>query len=404
MFTFFPTVKDKDSDGADSLRSYLGIETNATSWDVRFTAGTSEGHMQTTRDGDKIVYEGEKLPPILYVREVKAFLIRPTQLEDPHTTYREFIDGVMSGDIEAITSIVAKYGKDTFATNGYIADWNYNLYNISGDWGTGYALHKVNDNRQRAVNRICDMSAWTGEKNNHAHSDNLVGQWIPAAVGVPGMIGYPASTSYQLSRSKVVDTYTGIAWTVRGGDGAGVGTASNADGTELDSKTTLMYHPIHFTPNKSIIQSCSFTFEFLAGSVIGRNSPKAPTLTTKNSEPAFDWGEFFKNYGLQNADDWLTIAIIAVLNILPRIFMFLFIVLMSLALIADVKPWRLFCKTVIDPYKVLTAGRQDVDTIQVKRIFLYSIIALALFGLFQNGIILRVIAWFARAVVSILSR
>lgn len=164
------------------------------------------------------------------------------------------------------------------------------------------------------------------------------------------------------------------------------------------------YSLIHATPTSTWIQSCGFTFTLMAGSKLGTTIPTAPGLTHGDATAGFDWEQFFHDVGLQNADDWLTIAIIAVLNILPRIFMFAFILLMGLSLIANVKPWQVFCDKVFDPYKLLTFGRKDVHTIQLKMVFLYSIIALALFGLFQNGIILEIIAWFARAVTGILSR
>lgn len=158
------------------------------------------------------------------------------------------------------------------------------------------------------------------------------------------------------------------------------------------------------TPSKTWVQTCGFTFEFLAGSPLGEPAPTKPRLDAGGASAGFDWEQFFHDIGIQNADDWLTIAIIAVLNILPRIFMFAFIILMGLSLIANVKPWQAFCDSVFDPYKLLTFGRQDVHTIKLKMVILYSIIALALFGLFQNGIILEVIAWVARAVTGILSR
>ena len=108
--------------------------------------------------------------------------------------------------------------------------------------------------------------------------------------------------------------------------------------------------------------------------------------------------------GRDDADDWLTIAVIAVLDILPRVFMFIFIALLGLSLIADVKPWQIFCDKVFDPYRLLTLGRKTVHTIQVKMVFLYSLAALILYGLFQNGLILEIIAWAARGVVGIIRR
>lgn len=117
-----------------------------------------------------------------------------------------------------------------------------------------------------------------------------------------------------------------------------------------------------------------------------------------------DWLTWLKDAQLSDAEDILTICIIAALQWIPRIFMFLFIMLMALSMIANVKPWQKFCDTVVDPYKVLTAGRQTVHTIDLKKTVLFSLIALVAFGFFQNGLILEIIGWIARAVVGILHR
>lgn len=122
------------------------------------------------------------------------------------------------------------------------------------------------------------------------------------------------------------------------------------------------------------------------------------------SSPVFDWLEFITNAKLEDADDLLTILILAALAFIPRFFMALFLILIALALIADVKVWQMFCDQVFDPYKFLSAGRQNVHTIKVKSLVIWSTIALGLFGIFQNGLILQIMGWIARAVVGILGR
>lgn len=117
-----------------------------------------------------------------------------------------------------------------------------------------------------------------------------------------------------------------------------------------------------------------------------------------------DWLMWLKHAKLSDAEDILTICIIAVLQWLPRIFMFIFFLLMGLSMIASMKPWVIFCDRYFDPYKFLTAGRMDVHTIDIKKVVLCSMIALILFGFFQNGLILDIIAWCARAVTGILNR
>ena len=118
----------------------------------------------------------------------------------------------------------------------------------------------------------------------------------------------------------------------------------------------------------------------------------------------FDWEKFkFKNL-IQTADDAITIATIALLNFIPRIAIFLFLSLIGLSLITDVKIWQIFCDRVFDIYKFFTIGRQDVHTINTFNLFWTSILALAVFGLFMEGTIINVIAWLARFGAAVLSK
>lgn len=404
VFSFFADPEaDSESEGAKSLASMVGVSTNAVKWSVYYEGATPLGNCTATVSEDGKTVTHPKAENILYLADVDAYLIKPT----PFTTetYGQFAnpsDGIMDGPKR--TSIVYKQ------EGNVLADWNYNLYSHSTDedgermWDYGFVLHQKEDSNS-VRNFSCDMSEWSGGDSLHVGTceDPInASRWIPAPAGVPGLIGYPASTNREALKSQSVSAYSGISNVIRDGRGAVVNIA-NATG-EVEQGDYVAFSIIHATPYKTWVQTCGFTFEFLAGSPLGDPAPHRPSLSTGGASAGFDWEEFFHNLSIQNADDWLTIAIIAVLNILPRIFMFMFIVLMGLALIANVKPWQLFCDKVFDPYKLLTMGRRDVHTIQLKMVFLYSIIALALFGLFQNGIILDVIAWIARAVTGILSR
>lgn len=159
-------------------------------------------------------------------------------------------------------------------------------------------------------------------------------------------------------------------------------------------------------PKRLVLQTSNFEFGHTEFSVFSTET----TVTTQNPQKTgettswFDWLAFLKDAKMSDADDILTICIIAVLSILPRIFMFIFMCLIALALIADAKPWQAFCDQVIDPYKLLTAGRQTVHTVRTGSMVFWSMVALALFGLFQNGLILDLIGWLARGVTGILNR
>lgn len=112
-----------------------------------------------------------------------------------------------------------------------------------------------------------------------------------------------------------------------------------------------------------------------------------------------DWGKYKLSTLLNNFDGGITILTILVLNIIPRIAMFLFLILIMLSVIQNVKIWRLFCVKIFDPYKFLTLGRQDVETFNGRRMFFTSIIAMGVFGLFMDGIIIQLYAWLVRLVV-----
>lgn len=163
---------------------------------------------------------------------------------------------------------------------------------------------------------------------------------------------------------------------------------------------------LYQAPKRLVLQTSDFAFGHTELSIFSTEL----TAVTQNPHGTgettswFDWLAFLKDAKMSDADDILTICIIAVLSILPRIFMFIFMCLIALALIADAKPWQTFCDQVIDPYKLLTAGRQTVHTVRTGSMVFWSMVALALFGLFQNGLILDLIGWCARGVTGILNR
>ena len=50
----------------------------------------------------------------------------------------------------------------------------------------------------------------------------------------------------------------------------------------------------------------------------------------------------------------------------------------------------MFCDRVFDVYKFLTFGRYNVHTFRQSRMFIHSIIAMAIFALFMDGTIIHV--------------
>ena len=394
VFSFFAnTDADSNSQGAIDLRSMLGVETTNTNWQVSYKdVPPLDLSAATVSDSGELLYPRKSpLPDILYVQSLNAYLIKPSDASGK--TYGEWVQQAVSGE-ELLTSIVT--------TDHGLRDWNYDLCTVYGpdDIRYGWAVHWHKEGAHE-VHCLCDTSSWNGDcytdTFDPVYSRASVNVVAHAPVGIPGLLGCPYGTSYSLTEQDGARVYSGIAYLKSGGSGSATAYTS-------ENGNVIAFAILHMTPRATWLQSCGFGFSFMEGSIIGDAVTSKPSLASGGATPGFDWEQFFHNIGIQNYDDWLTIAIITVLNILPRIFMFMFVMLMALSMIADVKPWRMFCDNVFDPYKLLTLGRHDVHTIQMKSVFLYSMIALALFGLFQNGLIIEIIAWIARAVVGILSR
>lgn len=378
VFSFYPTSGNgTKSDGAQALRDYLGVELGDSHWGVTQKTGAALVSMSVT--GDFNLDKDVKYEDLLYCKDLNAYLIKPTKLKAGAT-----FDSFKSSD--HLTSIVQ-------TSNGKLEDWNNNLYQVNGKWSSNYRI-KLDDSTTR------DIAKWVGDSFPESNDAGGRTDWIPAPVGVPGLVGFGTPASDKSIGKSSVAIYSGSACLSQLAPGLSRKYVVEGE----PAGTAIQYAIIHATPTKTWVQSAGFKFRYLVDSPLGSGKGVKPSLVKGGAEGSFDWDQFFKDVGLQNADDWLTISIIAVLNIFPRLLMFLMFILMALAMIADVKPWQLFCDRIVDPYKIITMGRQNVHTIKVKMVFLYSLIALCMFGLFQNGTILNVIAWIARAVTGIIRR
>lgn len=123
----------------------------------------------------------------------------------------------------------------------------------------------------------------------------------------------------------------------------------------------------------------------------GELGPKAGKLD--KTVDSIDWNEFKFTRLLENGEFAVSIATILVVNILPRVALFAFLILTMLGVVQNVKVWQIFCDKLFDPYKFLTAGRRDVHTFQAGRAFVTSIIAMAVYALFMDGTIIHVYEW-----------
>lgn len=116
--------------------------------------------------------------------------------------------------------------------------------------------------------------------------------------------------------------------------------------------------------------------------------PSAGELSSKTD--IIDWDEFTASRLMETGEIAIAVAMVLVLNIMPRIALFLFLLLIMLGVIQNVKFWQMFCDRVFDVYKFLTFGRYNVHTFRQSRMFIHSIIAMAIFALFMDGTIIHV--------------
>lgn len=132
--------------------------------------------------------------------------------------------------------------------------------------------------------------------------------------------------------------------------------------------------------------------------------------TTKASLQELDqiggvnWGAYTFDNLIHDVDNGLSILLIIVLNIIPRIGMFIFVILIGLSTVANMKPVRRFCDSIFDPYKLITLGHCTVYTINTKLLLISSIIGLAAFGLFMDGTLINLLTWLVQFVSAFVTR
>ncbi|MCM1215006.1 MAG: hypothetical protein NC548_10855 [Lachnospiraceae bacterium] len=127
-------------------------------------------------------------------------------------------------------------------------------------------------------------------------------------------------------------------------------------------------------------------------------------VVVTDPESLIDWSAYKFHRLVEDMDSWTSILLIFVLNVLPRVAMLLFFVLMLFALIKDVKFWRSFCVNHFDVYSFLTMGKQNVDTIDMKRVVIISLICFSIFLIIMDGQLFNFIIFICRFFVEITQR
>ncbi len=121
-------------------------------------------------------------------------------------------------------------------------------------------------------------------------------------------------------------------------------------------------------------------------------------------ENLVDWGQYKFGRLIMNLDAWSTVALIFILNILPRVALLLFFALMLLSLIKDWTPWRRFCNRWFDIYSFLSLGHINVDSVNTKRLCFISLFCSAIFIVIMDGHIINLMVFVAKFFIEIYQR
>lgn len=113
-----------------------------------------------------------------------------------------------------------------------------------------------------------------------------------------------------------------------------------------------------------------------------------------------DWTNYRMTRALAGADAWSSVALMFVIQILPRIVGLLFMLLMILSLIAPWAPWQKICRNTFDVYKFLTLGHQTVDTIDLKRMFIVSLICSIFMVMIYTGTLFEFMMFVAKFIIA----
>ena len=123
-----------------------------------------------------------------------------------------------------------------------------------------------------------------------------------------------------------------------------------------------------------------------------------------NAADLVDWNQFSFHVLVTHLDQWTSILLIFVLNVLPRVCMFLCFILMTLSLLKTWQPWVNFCNNHFDIYKALTLGHLNVNVIELKKLFIYCMICFVFFYMICDGVLFNVIIWFCRWFINLYQR
>lgn len=342
---------------------------------------------------------------IQYV-EYYGYCCIPTKVDkfkDALEEYNKKLDGIgTSDDVKVSCPLFTRKSTEASTNGAIIYDFNVNVWTKSGKTVTyGRAPNAfIKDNKKSSgVSRFripgeSKSSVKTTYKGDRFSDFDM----IPAPVGVISSIVSMANMDKETYFKSSTKLYVGTAYATTTKDGKNLEVANHKYTGVPDS-----FHILRSTGLGYVLSTSDL--ETLVPSVDATSSGKGrPNLSITDSLHNFDWERFTFTRLIERTDSAITIATIVVLNIIPRIALFLFLSLIALSLITNVRFWVLFCDRIFDIYKFLTFQRRDVHTINTRRLFWTSILAMAMFGLFMDGTVINILAWLVKFVGVFMSR
>ena len=246
--------------------------------------------------------------------------------------------------------------------------------------------------------QLVRISGPTTYESVGANYDSLATvQILPAPVGMfADVYGLPSSTVSKASSGNTI-WYGSQACDVHNGS-----LVLRTSNFIIDRDGNKVLYALYLGGGKSAIYSCGV--EPVGVNVEDVDNSLSLSGVFTDPDYLVDWDAFTFSRLVEKLDSWSTIWLIFVLNILPRIGMTLFFILMILSLVHDFKFVKMFCHNVFDVYKFLSVGRITVDTVNLKRLFLQSIVAMSVFGMLQDGILFEFMMWCAQVFIELAQR
>lgn len=314
-----------------------------------------------------------------------GYIYQPAEFNDITNAYKAYFD---TGSLECLLPIV-KLNDKYFNINMNTCSKN----STSTLLAYGSLPYRFQTSNPKDNNKIGTLQN-NGNVTVSSTADLSTAQIYPAPVGIfQTVIGLPLKSSstvfaegspvyYGSCKAKLYDS--GNTLTV-GGLVVSSGSATNLISlyTGMKSQSAYAYPCIDMGVNTEIeVAGVSDVIQ-----------------TVISSDVTIDWEKYTFKRLIEVTDRWSTVLLIFALNILPRVGMLIFFVLMILSLIADVRVWIVFNERVIDVYKILTLGRQNVHTIDFKRTFVSSLLCFSLFLMFLDGLLFNVIIWCSKVFI-----